>query len=52
MVGQKSLRPPTKEVAMLFPDNALFEYVLIDLAEAIARRPIPPIVRIRRSTSD
>lgn len=29
---------------MLFPDEALFEYVLIDLAEAIAAHPAPPIL--------
>lgn len=29
---------------MLFPDEALFEYVLIDLAEAIAVHPAPPIL--------
>lgn len=29
---------------MLFPDEALFEYVLIDLAEAIGAHPAPPIL--------
>jgi hypothetical protein len=29
---------------MLFPDEALFEYVLIDLAEAVAAHPAPPIL--------
>jgi hypothetical protein len=28
---------------MLFPDDALFEYVLVDLGEAIAAHPAPPI---------
>ncbi len=28
---------------MLFPDEALFDYVLIDLAEAVAALPAPPI---------
>jgi hypothetical protein len=28
---------------MLFPENAMFEYVLIDLAEAVSARPAPPI---------
>ena len=28
---------------MLFPDEALFDYVLIDLAEAVAARPVPPM---------
>lgn len=28
---------------MLFPDEALFEFVLIDLADCLAERPAPPI---------
>lgn len=28
---------------MLFPDDALFQYVLIDLGEAVAMQPAPPI---------
>ena len=28
---------------MLFPDEALFDYVLIDLAEGVAARPAPPM---------